>query len=144
MAYSTDITKLLTDQLTKFATLNRHQLAGQLANLDFWLAEVHHCFKAIDGYGARYRSLKRAQVQHVSEHRTTWFDLDEPYITGPVEPPHRAPDGALQEARRGLCDAAYRFLIRCFNEGLLEVGALRKACDGVGIGVEPGDLKAKL
>ena len=36
MAYMNDISRILADQLAKFATLNRHQLAGQAANLDFW------------------------------------------------------------------------------------------------------------
>jgi hypothetical protein len=30
MAYSSDITKTLTDQITKFVTLNAHQLAGHI------------------------------------------------------------------------------------------------------------------
>jgi hypothetical protein len=42
MAYLTDISKILADQLTKFATLDRHQLAGQAANLDFWSDELRH------------------------------------------------------------------------------------------------------
>ncbi len=49
MAYSSDITKILTDQITKFVTLNRHQLAGHVANLDFWTGEVRHCLNVIDG-----------------------------------------------------------------------------------------------
>jgi hypothetical protein len=49
MAYSSDITKTLTLQIRKFVTLNRHQLAGQVANLDFWLAKVRHCLDVIDG-----------------------------------------------------------------------------------------------
>jgi hypothetical protein len=43
MPYSSDIAMLLAEQLAKFATLNRHQLAGQVANIDFWLGEVRHC-----------------------------------------------------------------------------------------------------
>jgi hypothetical protein len=39
MAYSSDITKTLTLQIRKFVTLNRHQLAGQVANLDFWVGK---------------------------------------------------------------------------------------------------------
>lgn len=54
MAYSSDITKTLTVQVTKFVTLNRHQLAGHVANLGFWVAEVRHCLDVIDGYNRRF------------------------------------------------------------------------------------------
>ena len=38
MAYSSDITKTLTLQITKFVTLNRHQLAGMwLTWISGWL-----------------------------------------------------------------------------------------------------------
>jgi hypothetical protein len=51
---------LVTAQLAKFATLNRHQLAGQVANLDFWLAEARHWLDVIDGYRPRFERLKAA------------------------------------------------------------------------------------
>ena len=54
MAYSTDLADLLAAQLTRFVSLNRHQLAGQVANLGFWIAEVAHCFEVIDRYGERF------------------------------------------------------------------------------------------
>jgi hypothetical protein len=144
VAYSTDITTLLTGQLAKFTTLNRHQLVGHVANLEFWVAEVRHCLDVIDGYAARFKRLKSAVVRHLSEHSTTEFDLDEPVeINWPAEPPHRVPGSDLKEARRDLCESAYRFLVRCFNEGLIEEATLRKACDGLGVGVEARDLKTR-
>ena len=36
MSYMTEIGEVLGKQLMKFVTLNRHQLAGQAANLAFW------------------------------------------------------------------------------------------------------------
>ena len=54
MSYSSQIADLLAAQLTKFVTLNRHQLAGQASNLDFWLLEVRHCLAVIDGYRERF------------------------------------------------------------------------------------------
>lgn len=81
MPYSSDVADLLARQLAKFATLNRHQLAGQVANLDFWLAEVRHGLGAIDGYGPRFERLKAAQSQHAQEHGTTEFLLDDPCCT---------------------------------------------------------------
>src|SRR5437016_2297480 len=120
MSFSSDMAKLVTDQLSRFVTLNRHQLAGQVANLEFWLAEVRHCQEAIDGYGKRFHRLKTAQTKHVQTHHTHEFELDDPCCTqtGPA-PPQRVPDRELREVRRSLCDAAYRFLVRCCNEGLI-------------------------
>ena len=51
MSFSTDMAKLVADQLSRFVTLRPHQLAGQAANLDFWLAQVRHALGGIDGYG---------------------------------------------------------------------------------------------
>jgi hypothetical protein len=58
MAYSSDVTRTLTVQITKFVTLNRHQLAGHVASLDFWIAEVRHCLGVIDGYDRRFEQMK--------------------------------------------------------------------------------------
>jgi hypothetical protein len=144
MAYSIEIARTLTDQLTKFATLNRHQLVGHVANLDFWLAEVRHCLDVLDGYQARFRRLQVSHKKHVSEHETIEFDLHDPCCTvTTASPPNRVPDRELKEARHLLCEATYRFLIRCFHEGFLEESKLREACENLGIGVETSDLKRR-
>jgi hypothetical protein len=143
VSYSTEIAKLLADQLTKFATLTRHQLAEQVANLDFWLAEVRHCLEVIDGYRARFQRLKAALTRYVAEHDTVQFAPDDPCIRWSPTPPRRVPAEALGEARRSVGDAAYRFLVRCFREGLIEASAVRQACDSLGIGVEACDLRAR-
>jgi hypothetical protein len=144
VAYSTDIAKILTDQLTKFTTLNRHQLAGQAANLDFWLAEVRHCLDVIDGYARRFDRMKKAQGKHVSLHHTVEFDLDEPCdIRDTAAPPTRVPHRELQGSRRDLCEATYRLLLRCFKEGLMDASAVRRDCDRLGIGVDAADLRSR-
>lgn len=144
MAYSSDIVKILTGQLTKFATLNRHQLVGQVANLDFWIAEVRHCFSVIDGYQARFERLKATQTKYVSEHQTIEFDLRDPCcVRGSAAPPRRVPQTELREARRSLTDAVYHFLVRCFREGLIEEATLRRERDKLGIDVEATDLNRR-
>src|SRR5262245_61846258 len=75
MSFSTDIAKLISNQLTRLVTFNRHQLAGQVANLDFWIAEIGHGFEVIDGYGRRFQNLKSAQARHAAEHQTREFAL---------------------------------------------------------------------
>jgi hypothetical protein len=144
MPYSSDIAKILDDQIAKFVTLNRHQLVGHVANLDFWLAEVRHCLDVIDGYEPRFERLKAAQTEYVAEHRTVEFDLRDPRHTqGPAAPPRRVSDAELRETRRSLCGVTYRFLVRCFNEDFIDEAALRWECDQLGIGVEATDLRRR-
>jgi hypothetical protein len=100
MPYSMDVVKPLNDQLAKFVTLNRHQLAGQVANLDFWLGEVLHGLAVIDGYGRRFDRLRAAQQQYVSEHGTREFLKDDPCCTErTAAPPTRVPHGEMRESR---------------------------------------------
>jgi hypothetical protein len=142
MPYSTDIAKTLNDQLQKFTTLNRHQLAGQAANLDFWLGEVRHCFNVIDEYRRRFDKMKVAQREYVSHHHTTAFDLDDPCCTqGPPAQPKPIPHSELQHARQSLSDATYRLLLRCLKHGLIVEADLRKACDELNIGVDSTDVR---
>lgn len=144
MAYSSEIAKTLTVQITKFVTLNRHQLAGHVANLDFCLAEVRHCLDVIDGYDRRFEQMKTGQTKHVSEHGTVEFSLDDPCCTQRTAPPPRRVSGAeLGEARRNLCDATYRFLVRCFNEGFIQEDLFRRTCGSLDIGVEASDLRLR-
>jgi hypothetical protein len=142
MAYSSDITKTLAVQITKFVTLNRHQLAGHVANLDFWLAEVRHCLDVIDGYDRRFEQMKTGQTKHITEHGTVEFSLHDPCCTQrTASPPRRVSGAELADARRDLCDATYRFLIRCFNDGLINENVLRRLCSSLELGIEATDLR---
>lgn len=123
MAYSSDLANLTATQLRRFAALNRHQLAGHAANLDFWLAEARHGLDVLDGYWPRFHRMKAVQADD--------------------DRPRPVPDAELAEARKALGDAAYRFLLRCFHEALIDEPALRRACHGLGIGVEMTDLKRR-
>lgn len=144
MSFSVDMAKLIADQLARFVSLNRHQLAGQAANLDFWLAQVRHGLEVLDGYGQRFQRLKAAQAKHVAKHHTTAFHLDDPCCTSSApDPPQRIRDAEIRDARRSLCEAVYRLLIRCQREGFIEESALRAACNHLGIGVNVADLKRK-
>jgi len=144
VSYSSEITKILTDQITKFTTLNRHQLAGQVANLDFWVAEVGHCLDVLDGYHHRFEQMRDAQTRYVSEHGTVEYQLEDPRHTQiKAPPPMRVSAAELGEARRHLCDATYRFLVRCFNEGRIDESTLRRTCDSLDLGIEAKDLRRR-
>src|SRR3954447_18922799 len=106
VSFSTDMANLVADQLSRLVTLNRHQLAGQVANLDFWLAQVKHALAGIDGYGVRFVRMEAGQEQFVAARATT---VSEVGPCGAEErrppPPRRIPDRELQKARRTLIEA---------------------------------------
>jgi hypothetical protein len=134
VSFSTDMAKLVADQLLRFVTLNPHQLAGQAANLDFWLAQVRHALGVLDGYGVRFVRMEAGQQQFVATHDTKLSHI------GPAgveerrpPPPRRIPDRELQKARRALVEAATRFLERCRRDGLISEQQHSEACRGLGI-----------
>ncbi|WP_165249724.1 hypothetical protein [Paludisphaera soli] len=143
MAYSIEIARILTDQLAKIVTLNRHQLVGHAANLDFWTGEVRHVLGVIDGYGPRFERMKAAHDGYVADHGTLEFRLDEPGLTGKPAGPRRVPSRELAEARGRLRDAFYRALVRFHAEGFIDEGPLRRTCDALGMGVESSDLRRR-
>jgi hypothetical protein len=140
MAYMTDIGEILAKQLAKFVTLNRHQLAGQVANLDFWSAELQHCLDVIDGYKSRFNRMRDAQMTYATEHRTLEFDLDDPCcIRGHAEPPRHIDYRQLETVKQSLRDAMRRFLVRCHNESLIDEMVLRETAASFGITPEELD-----
>ncbi len=140
MSYSTDITNVLAAQLERFASSNRHQLASQLANLDFWLIQIEQCLRTLDDYPTRFKRLKAAHDEYVARHKVVAFDLQEPELKWKpmVE---RLPDSELKKARHRLCEAAYKWLTRCAREQILDEARVRVACTRLGIGVEATDLR---
>jgi hypothetical protein len=134
VSFSTDMANLVADQLSRFVTLNPHQLAGQAANLDFWLAQARHGLGVIDGYGVRFVRMEAGQQQFVATHD---MKLSEVGPAGVEErkppPPRRIPDRELQKARRGLVEATSRFLERCRRDGLISAQQLAEGRKGLGI-----------
>ena len=143
MSFSENMAKVVADQLARFVTLNRHQLAGQVANLDFWVDQARHALEVIDGYGSRFRRLKAAQDEYVAEHNTLAFFPSDPDIKGAPDPPRRVPHATLHDARRSVTEATYRFLVRCYNDGLILEPRLREICSSLDIGVEASDLRRR-
>jgi hypothetical protein len=143
MSFSENLARLVADQLARFVTLNRHQLAGHVGNLDFWIAQARHALGVIDGYQERFRRLKAGQAEYVARHQTTVFLPVDPDIKGPPDPPRRVPDASLRDARRSVVDATYGFLVRLYNDGLIPQSQVRSLCDSLGIGIDPMDLRPK-
>ena len=142
MSYPEHVAKVTADQLERFVTLNRHQLAGQVVNLDFWVGEALHALGVVDGYHERFRRLKKAQSEYVSVHHTIVpIDVDDMEI--PPDPPRRVPDANLRDARRSVADALYRFLVRLCNDALIPEQRLRAICKDLDIGVDVNDLRRR-
>jgi hypothetical protein len=146
MSYSTEISETLTTTLARFATLNPHQLSGHVANIDFWLSEVRHCIGVINGYSKRFEAMTAAQKEYVAERHTLEFhyiceDYCDICAKGHTPTlPRRVPHGALKSSLQTLRDAAYHFLLRCYETGLIDENRLREAADSIGTGVDVRDL----
>jgi hypothetical protein len=146
MSYSTEQATLLALQLERLATGGAHQIAGQFANLGFWVDEAVHAIAVIDVYPRRFRDLRAAQMAWVSAHGT--MTLGPCTVCGgrcelgprPPEAPTRTSSGELDEARRAVRQGCYRFLLRCHRLGLLDESALRAACERIAVSVEREDL----
>ncbi len=120
VSFSTDMAKLVADQRSRFVTLNPHQLAGQVANLEFWLAQARHAAAALDGYGVRFVRMGAARERYVAAHGTRVSEVGPAGVTARKPPaPRRIPDRELPKARRALGGTARRLLDRCRNEGLI-------------------------
>jgi hypothetical protein len=146
MSYSIKRATLIADQLERLATQNAHQLAGQFANLDFWIAEVIDAIRVIQQYPDRFRRLRDAQVAWVRAHDTKVSGYC-PICGGACEFDPRTPDPPLRirseelaDARAALQRAGRAYLLRLYKAHLLEKDAVRRACDQLDIGVEEEDF----
>ena len=147
MSYSTDRAERLAETLERFTSLNVYQLVGHVPNLEFWLTEAEGVMGILDGYGARFREMHRAQEGWVKAHhvRVTPFC---PICDGGCEfgprrppPPRRVPNAQIDDARHTLREALRRFLLRLYRLHMLDRGAAIEAADRIGTGFEPDELE---
>ena len=147
MSYSIKRADLIADQLERLATQNPYQLAGQVANLAFWISEAVEALSVLDGYPARFRSLRDAQVGWVKAHGTKvsgyCAHCGGACELGPTtpEPPRRIASEDLDIAREGIRRAARRYLLRLYRAHFLNEEAVRQACREIGVALELEDLE---
>ena len=147
MSYSAEICRTLRETLDRFVTLNPHQLAGHVANLDFWLAEVRHCSDVVEGHRDRFEAMKAAQMRYVDDKHTTEIHFDtvcECPDCSPrerAEPPKRIPKEQLMDSLRNLRDTTYRLLVRCYHAGFIDEARFRQSAESVGTGIDVSDLR---
>lgn len=147
-AYSTDRADRVAAELERFANAYDYMVAGQVANLDFWLLEVEQALAAIDGYNSRFRRLADAQHDWISRHHVVVgtycpqcggrCEFDDG-LKGP-RPPRRVPSHEFEASRRRVRDAAYNFLVRAHRIGALDGPTLREASERLDLSIDPGDL----
>jgi hypothetical protein len=153
MAYSLEIADAVSRSVGKFVTLSNYQLAGHLANLDFWMRQIINALDAIDGYSTRQTTLELAQKKYISAHDTWRFSTEQTTLhhefpeepacePGTVRPDRwRIDSETLKRKRREIVDSFYRFMLRCHKERLISGDRAKEALSECGIGVEPGDFR---
>lgn len=137
--------------MEKFTTADAYQVAGQFANVSFWIGETLHALDAIATYAERFESLKKAQSDWISTHPVVMGAYCR-VCKGPCEfspalcpPPALTmiPADARNAATARLRDAIYYFLLRCYRMNLIDEAEVRNVCDRVGTSVETRDLVRK-
>ncbi len=150
MIYTIEKAILVTKQLQKFTDSNDYMVAGQFANIDFWISEVVSAIKTFDEHNMRFHKMYEAQKNWIKENNTTVPDychicngICELSIEHYIKPelPKRRFKNEKKEARKELVDASYYFLIRCFKTGLLNKEEIDCLCDKIGTSIDPYDLK---
>jgi hypothetical protein len=150
MIYTIEKANLISEQLSRFTTGYAHHVAGQFANIDFWLHEVQESIKTIDEYKKRFNNIRDAQQKWVTGHGTAVYDYcpicggkcEFSDGTGTPPPPVRTSGDELNAARKELIDSTYFFLLRCYRMNLLNESDLETKCSEMGIrSIDPSDLK---
>lgn len=150
MIYTIERANLITRQLKKFTDSYAFMVAGQFANIDFWIAEVVSAKKALDGHKVRFDKMYEAQRDWIEEKRVRVPDychicngICELSHDGYVKPalPMNKARAEKKESRKELIDSAYYFLVRCHNIGLITGEEIKGFCDEIGTGIDPYDLK---
>lgn len=126
MTYVEEITSALVRVLTHACDGPPDRFAGYAANVAFWVAEARHCLDVIDGYDERFRRMKQATKAHFRP-----GTLDEEHSAALSTRTLKYADRAA--ARRGVTDAAQRFLKRCEKTETVPADVLVEHCRRLGI-----------
>ncbi|MCW3093731.1 MAG: hypothetical protein JWP81_4800 [Ferruginibacter sp.] len=149
MMYTVEKANLISEQLRRFTTGYAHHVAGQFANIEFWLHEVQESIKTIDEYNKRFNNIRDEQKKWIDAHGTVVYDycsicgekceLSEG--NGNPPPPVRASSNELKAVRKELIDSTYFFLLRCYRMRLLTKNMLEIKCEEIGTSIDPSDLE---
>ncbi len=147
MIYTIEKANLISKHLRRFTSGYAHHVAGQFANIDFWLHEVQQSIKTIDEYNKRFNNIRDEQKKWVDSHGTVVCDYC-PICGGKCElsngnpsPPVRVSSNELKATRKELVDSTYFFLLRCYRMRLLNKNILEKKCKEIGTSIDPSELE---
>lgn len=150
MIYTVERAALITTQLKKFTDSYAFIVAGQFANLDFWIDEVVSAKMALDGHKARFDKMYEAQINWIEKKQVRVPDychicngiceLSHERSVKPTLPKNRF-SSQKKESRKELIDSAYYFLVRCHKLGLINEKEIKEYCDIIGTSIDPSDLK---
>ena len=150
MIYTIEKANLITERLRRFTDSYAYMIAGQFANIDFWIDEVTNSIRAIDEHNLRFGKMCNAQKIWIEEKNVKVpnychicngiCELSAQHYKKPELPKQRA-KSEKREARKELVDSAYYFLIRCYDVGLLNEEELRDYCNQIGTSIDLSDLK---
>ena len=150
MIYTVERANLISKQLRKFTDSYAFMVAGQFANVDFWINEVVSAKAAIDGHKVRFNKMYDAQKDWIEEKKISVPDYcyicngicelsHERYIMPKL--PKNKVNVEKKESRKELIDSTYYFLIRCYKIGLINEEEIENFCDKIGTSIDPYDLK---
>ena len=150
MSYTIECADAVIRTVGKFRTLNNYQLAGHIANAEFWVCEVRHAMQVIASYSRRDSDRKKAERVYINTHDTKRFSAlekdrfnefeDEEFLL-PAEPDNFGIEASeLRAKRQEVADALYHFLKRCHKESLLTGRDAKRYLKDCELGWEPGDF----
>ena len=67
MIYTIEKANLITERLRRFTDSYAYMIAGQFANIDFWIDEVTNSIRAIDEHNLRFGKMCNAQKIWIEE-----------------------------------------------------------------------------
>ncbi len=150
MIYTIERANLITKQLRKFTDSYAFMVAGQFANVNFWIDEVVSATMALDEHKVRFDKMYEAQKDWIEEKQVRVPDychicngiceLSHERYVKPELPKNRA-STEKKESRKELIDSAYYFLVRCHNVGLINEKEMKGYCEKIGTSIDPYDLK---
>lgn len=149
MIYTVEKANLVTKQLKKFTDSYSFIVAGQFANIDFWINEVESSILAIDKHKIRFQKMYEAQEIWIDKKNVKIPDycyicdgiceLSNEHYKKPDLPKQRAIK-EKNDSRKELINATYYFLVRCFKLELLNEKLFQEYCNRIGTSIDPNDL----
>jgi hypothetical protein len=129
MSYLQAQTDALIQVLDHAADLKAHRLAGYIANLDFWLQEIQHCFSSIEGYSERFQRMKQGAADYLQDHPDEHGEPpNEGYVyDGDTRTTRGLRNTDLKGLRATLQQSACRFFRRCYKAGLISLDTIEDA-----------------